>query len=150
MSQVSKYPISSDVAERIFGIFIKSFSSLKNKTEVEKFVYDLFTPTEKVMFAKRIAIAFLLLKGYQYRHISGILRVSLGTISSVQLSLKAGKGSYEEVLTRIMREENLEKVFVDTLEKIISIPAKSTKGGGTYRYMRDELRKYSKSRKKSF
>ena len=77
MTQVSKYPISKDVADRIFEVFVKTLLKIKTYKEAESFTYDLFSPVEKIMLAKRIAIAFLLMKGYQYREISRLLRVSL-------------------------------------------------------------------------
>src|SRR3989338_6618179 len=100
MTQVSKYPISKEVADRLFEVFIKSLLNVRNNREAQDFVYDLFSPTEKIMLAKRIAIAFLLLKGYQYREISKLLRVSLTTIGSVNLSLKLGRGAYQKILER--------------------------------------------------
>ncbi|HVF69295.1 MAG TPA: Trp family transcriptional regulator [Xanthomonadales bacterium] len=149
MPQVSKYPVSSDIAERIFDIFIKSFINLRDKNETDDFISDLFSPTEKIMLAKRIAIAFLLLKDFQYREISKILRVSVTTVASVNLSLKHGKGSYKKILDKIMKEEKLEALFMESAEKLISIPAGATKGAGVYRYLRNEIKK-STSKKGSF
>ncbi len=150
MSQVSKYPISKLVADRIFDVFIKTLVSVKNKNEADDFADDLFSPTEKIMLAKRLAIAFLLIKGYQYREISKVLRVSLGTIASVNLSLNHGKGSYRKILDRIAREENLEEFFGKIVEKLLSLPAASSKGGGAWRYLRNEVRKANREKRKVF
>lgn len=150
MPQVSKYPISSSVAERIFSVFIKTLVSVKNDTDAADYASDLFTPTEKVMLAKRIAIALMLIKGYEYREISKVLRVSLGTIASVSTSLKHGKGSYKKILDRIVREEKIDDFFSETIEKLVSIPASSTKGSGTWRYLREEIKKSNKSKNRSF
>lgn len=147
MPQISKYPISKDVADRIFEIFLKILVQVRSNKDADDFAYDLFTPTERVMFAKRLAIAFLLLKGYQYRIISRLLKVSLATISSVNFSLKHGRGSYKKVLENLMKEENLEKFFGNILEKILSMPAASIKGGTLWRYLRDEVRKENEKKK---
>lgn len=64
MAQVSKYPISKDVADRIFDVFIKSFIKVKNVQDAQNLANDLFSPTEKIMLAKRLAIAFLLMREY--------------------------------------------------------------------------------------
>lgn len=141
MAQVSKYPISKVVADRIFEVFIKTLIGIKDKKEADDFTYDLFSPTEKIMLSKRIAIAFLLLKGYQYREISKILRVSLTTIGSVSLSIKHGRGSYEKVLTKITKEEDLEDFFGKVVKELLSIPASLERGRGVWRYLRDEARK---------
>lgn len=146
MSQISKYPISKEVAERIFDVFAKTLIALKDKPEVESYIGDLFTPTEKIMFSKRIAIAFLLSKGYQYREISTILKVSLTTIGSVSLSLKYGKGGYDRIIKRIAKEEKLEDFFKSIVEKLLSVPAASGKGGSTWRYLNKEVKKSRKNR----
>lgn len=150
MAQVSKYPISKVVADRIFEVFIKTLISVKDKKEADDFAYDLFSPTEKIMLSKRIAIAFLLLKGYQYREISKILRVSLTTIGSISLSVRHGRGSYEKVLTKITKEEDLEEFFSKVVEKLLSMPASIEKGRGVWRYLRDEARKDIERKKKRF
>ncbi len=148
MAQVSKYPISKDVADRIFEVFIKSLTKIKNHKEAQDFAYDLFSPTEKVMLAKRMAIAFLLMKGYQYREISRLLRVSSATVGSINISLKLGRGAYETILTRIAKEEKLERFFMDISEKVLSVMALPKSSAG-WRYLRDEVRKskYKKERK---
>jgi len=148
MPQVSKYPISKEVADRIFEIFVKTLTKIKNHEEASNFTYDLFTPVEKVMFAKRIAIAFLLRKDHQYREISRLLKVSLATIASVNLSLQLGKGGYDTILNRIAREENLEKFFTDVAEKLLSVGKLQRKGSG-WRYLAQELQE-AKTKGKKF
>ncbi len=146
MSQVSKYPISKKVAERIFEVFAKTLIGLRDKPEVDSFISDLFSPTEKIMFSKRIAIAFLLTKGYQYREISNILKVSLTTIGSVSLSLKYGKGGYDRIINKIAKEERLEEFFKDITQKLLSAPAASGKGGAVWRYLKREVKNSKKNR----
>lgn len=149
MTQVSKYPISKDVADRIFEVFIKSLQSVRNSVEAEDFAYDLFSPTEKIMLAKRIAIAFLLLKGYQYREISKMLRVSLTTIGSVNLTLKQGRGAYQKILERIAKEEKLEDFFINVAEKLLS-PFAIQRKGSAWRYLSQEVKKSRASRSTKF
>lgn len=140
MTQVSNYPISKAVADRIFDVFAKTLIGLKGKSDVDDFVDDLFSPTEKIMFSKRIAIAFLLMKGYSYRNISKLLCVSTSTIGAIGLSLKHGKGGYDRILNKIAKEEKLEEFFTTTVEKILSMPASASKGGAVWRYLRTEVK----------
>lgn len=149
MAQVSKYPISKDVADRIFEVFVKTLIKIKNKKEAGDFAYDLFSPVEKIMLAKRISIAFLLLKGYQYREISRLLRVSLGTIRSVNLAIKLGKGGYVTILNKIEKEEGLEKFFLKTAEVLLS-PLATPRTSYAWRYLRDEVRKTREKRERKF
>ena len=64
MTQVSKYPLSKDVYDKIFEIFLKTLINIKNKNEGRNLIKDFFTPTERIMFAKRLGIALLLEKNY--------------------------------------------------------------------------------------
>lgn len=148
MTQVSKYPIAKEVADRIFEIFLKTFIEIKNKEEADQFISDLLTPTEKIMLAKRLAIAFLLEKGYDYRSIQRIIRVSAPTITSVNIALKHGSEGYKKLIKKILREESVNHFLEETAIKLLTVPAASTKGGGTYRYLKQELEK--KKRKRTF
>lgn len=147
MTQVSKYPISAAVADRIFEIFIKCLVGLKNKKEVEIFLDDLLSPIERIMLVKRLAIAFLLEKGYDHRSISRILRVSLPTVVSVNQSRMYGNKGYTLVVNKILKEEKLDEIINKIGLAIVSLPAKATKGGGDWRYLKQELEE--KNRKKT-
>src|SRR3990167_7612872 len=58
MGQVSKRLISKEIADRIFDVFVKSFIKIRNVEDAQKLADDLFSPTERIMLAKRLAIAF--------------------------------------------------------------------------------------------
>ncbi|MCL5746859.1 MAG: YerC/YecD family TrpR-related protein [Patescibacteria group bacterium] len=150
MTQVSKYPISKNIADRIFEVFIKSLIKVKNDKDAEDLADDLFSPEEKIMLAKRLAIAFLLMKNYQYREIRDLLRVSLATIRKVSLCLNYGKDGYKKILGGIAKEEKLEDFFENMADKLLSIPAKSSKGGGAWRYLHNEVKNSKNKRHKAF
>lgn len=118
MSQVSKRVLSREARERIFEIFWQSLASCSDQKTVAKFLEDLLTPTEKIMLAKRVSIAFLLLKGYSYRVINDSLKVSNPTIWTVNLWLKEKGLGYQEVLGKILKSEKW-KSFWQELEKKI-------------------------------
>lgn len=150
MAQVSKYPIRDDVAKRIFQIFIKTLIAVKKEEDAYDLMEDFFSPTEQIMLAKRLSIAFLLEKGYDYRSIRTILRVSSPTIASVNLSLKyKGKG-YKNVINKILKEEEIRRFLENSVIKLLSLPAKSPKGGGTWRYLKQELEKNKNKNRKAF
>jgi|SRR3989344_9643186 len=114
MPQVSKYPLSKNIENRLYKIFWETIASLKNAEKAEEFFSDLLTPTEKIMLSKRLAIAMMLIKGYDYSSIISILKVSPTTIASVSLWLKySGKG-YRQTVKDLIKKEKLE----DILEKV--------------------------------
>lgn len=150
MAQVSKYPIRKEIADRIFELFIKTLINVKKKEDAEKLVADLLTPTERIVLAKRLTIAFLLEKGYDYRSIKGILKVSSPTIAAVNLVRQYGSKGYKIFINKIAKEESISKFLKDAAIKLVSLPATSTKGGGSWRYLKQELEKEKRKREKSF
>lgn len=150
MGQVSKYPIRKEVADRIFEIFIKVLIHVKNKEEAEQLVSDLMTPTERIMLAKRLAIAFLLEKGYHYGTIKDLIKVSSPTVATVSLVRQYGSKGYKKLIDKISREETISKFLRDAAIKMVSLPAKSSKGGEAWRYLKQELEKEKRKREKSF
>lgn len=150
MTQISKYPISKAVADRIFEVFLKALVEVKNKEEAEQFISDFLTPTEKVMLAKRLAIAFLLDKGYDYRTIQKIIWVSAPTITSVNMALQHGSDGYRKMVSKIMAEEKLGEFFEDTIVKLLSAPAALEKGRGTWSYLKRQVEEQKRKNKKAF
>lgn len=150
MAQISKYPIRKEIADRIFELFLSALVHVKNKEEARQLVSDLLTPTERIMLAKRLSIAFLLEKDYQYRTIRDLLRVSLPTISSVSLARKYGSKGYKKLIDEISKEESIDKFMREVAIKLVSAPALSTKGGGLWRYLKQELENEKKEKAKTF
>lgn len=146
MTQVSKYPVSKDVYERCWEIFTKTLIGIKNSKDADEIVSDLLTPTERIMLTKRLAIAFLLTEGYEYREIIKLLKVSFQTISSVNNSLQYGNNGYKRAVSRIKKDERLMEIINKTAQALIS-PATVGKGSGTWRYLKQELQKKSKDKK---
>lgn len=150
MTQVSKYPISKAIADRIFEVFLKAIVDIRSKEEADQFISDLLTPTEKVMLAKRLAIAFLLEKGYEYRTIQKIIRVSAPTITAVNIARQYGSKGYKKLIRKILKEEKLMKLLDEAITKLLAMPAGLEKGRGVWSYLKGEVEKQKKQRKKPF
>ncbi len=147
MTQVSRIPLSSEIEQRIFEIFLTSLSELRTKEEVEKFITDLLSPTERIMLSKRLSIAFLLQKGFDQRKIARILKVSLTTINRVSIAFKIGGNGYRRVIDKIIKGEKLDE-FLYKIDDFIKevVPPK----GRNYRVWRTERFKDKKARQKPF
>ncbi|MCL5438982.1 MAG: trp operon repressor [Patescibacteria group bacterium] len=142
MTQVSKYPIHKDVEKRIDEIFKKSISYLKTSEDIEDFLHDFLSPVEKIMLGKRLSIAVLLSKGYNYGQIGRILRVTPPTIASVSIALKySGKG-YKKIVDRISNADRREQFWQKIDDILINIPASK---GSDWSYQR---RKYEEEKRK--
>lgn len=114
MTQISKYPVRQTIEQRMFEVFLDSIAMVKTQDQVKMLINDLFSHTERVMLAKRLSIALLLLKQYDQRSISKLLRVGLETVSKVSRSLRTGAGGYAMVTSAIMRQEK----YHEWIEKI--------------------------------
>ncbi|MDP3888592.1 MAG: YerC/YecD family TrpR-related protein [bacterium] len=147
MAQVSKYPISKAVEARVFEILFKVISDLKNPQEIQEFFQDFLSPVEQLMLAKRLSIAVLLSKGYDYASIRKVLRVSPPTISKTSLALKyAGKG-YKRIVEKLTREEKIDE-FLQKVEDVVldQLPP----GGGNWSYWRKNREIKKIKRRKAF
>src|SRR5688572_15174215 len=115
MPQVSRKPLSKSTEKRMFEIFFKSLAKLSDPLDIEKLLYDLLGPVEKTMLAKRLAIALLLTKGYQYESIKSILHVSQETIARVNIALNHNGEGYMMVVKKLLKEERL-KTLLENIE----------------------------------
>lgn len=145
MSQVSKYPISDTVYKRILGIFLQSLIKLHTKEESQQFIKDFLTPTEQIMLAKRLAIAFLLEKKYDFRTIGRILRVSVTTIARVNLMRKIGGEGYHKIIGKLLTEEQVKDFLLKTGEMVATEFGSVGAGKGVWRYLHHELEKKRRS-----
>ncbi len=114
MSQVSKNQLSNKVYEKIFSLFPRFLYKMTSKGKQSELVNAFFTRTEKIVFAKRIAIAFMLTKGYSYRQISTKIKVSTSTIIKIADSVKNNESTVKKELELIATEDS----FVEFLNSI--------------------------------
>ncbi len=114
MTQVSRMPLPKGLEEQMHRLFRRSFVHLQSETDVSSFLEDLLTPTEKIMLAKRLAIAVLLSKGHTQRDVGKILKVSLPTVNDVSYSLKYRGAGYKKVIDKL----NKDQLWQDILEGI--------------------------------
>lgn len=141
MTQVSRYPISKAVYERVLEIFFGILVRIKTKSEAEQFIHDFLTPTERVMLTKRLAIAFLLEKGYEHRTICRVLRVSAATIARVNLVKQYGGEGYQRMISKLMRDEKIKDFLLGVAEAVSRMGSVGGKGSGGWRHLRREIEK---------
>jgi len=67
------------------------FLKLKYDKNGRKFIEEFFSPTEKVMFAKRLAIVVMRVRGVSFYEISASLKVSTSTVSRIDEQIKRGE-----------------------------------------------------------
>lgn len=150
MTQVSKYPISDLVYQRILEIFFETLVGIKTKEEAFQFIKDFLSPTEQTMLSKRLAIAFLLEKDYDFRTIAKVLRVSTATVSHVNLMRKYGSQGYKRMVEKILSEEKVKEFLLKAGEMVTGGLKQGGKGTGAWRYLNQEIKKKQFKNRKPF
>ena len=89
----------------MYETLFEAIKHLRSKEEIQLFLTDLLSPTERTMLAKRLAIAALLMRAYEYESIMNMLKVSSATISKVALVLNHNQG-YKNTINKIARSES--------------------------------------------
>lgn len=109
MPRLSRYKLSVEQIQALAERIVSASFLIQNRDGMQLFFNDLLTYTEKAMLGKRIIIAMMLEKNYQYMDIKRILKVSNTTIAAVHERLqKDGKG-LRLGLRGLERQEKIEK-----------------------------------------
>ena len=144
MPPVSRRIISPKITKNIYDLLVRSFSKANGKGEILPFISDLLTPTEQIMVSKRLAIAFLLQrKDCSYKQVASVLKVSTATVGRVNLILNTKGAGYRNVLSKILRDENLKLLLTDIYD-VLSPPV------GINLESKKSYRRYLKRKLKSF
>lgn len=120
MTQVSKYYLRKNVLNHIFDMFLSLIVKIKTKKSAHRFYEEFFSPTERVMFAKRLAIGILIAKKYEYREISTSLKVSTATINRFSVLYKQGT-SYKKFVDTILLSQELQMFLLELGEGLANI-----------------------------
>ena len=125
MTKVSRLSLRPDVWERIFNLFTGTLADIKDRNKLEAFVKYFFSPTERIMFAKRLAAAVLLAKGHDYQSIRKILRLSPPTIAKISIKVKyEGKG-LNLIIADILNKQKA-RILWKEIEDLFDLPTKGS------------------------
>ncbi|MBI2007294.1 MAG: hypothetical protein HYS83_01135 [Candidatus Blackburnbacteria bacterium] len=119
MPHVSRKPISKDLYIQITQELWWLLTNIKDEKEMTVFLGDLLTETEKVMLAKRLALANLILKGWDWKEICFHLTVSSATVNQMKRWLAGGGKGFKSALKRLERKERWRE-FWDQFDEILS------------------------------
>ena len=104
MSRKKPEKIPTKERQQLLREFWMTVSLLHDVGEIQDFFRDLLSEKEGVMFARRLKIAKLLLRGKSYGAIEREMKVSSATIASVHAWLDGGFGGYIKGVQRLERE----------------------------------------------
>ena len=111
MAKVKFHSIDDKERYRIIGDLFSVVANLKSKKEVIDFFIGLLTPSESLMFARRIQIAKMIVEDAGYEVIKKKLKVSYQTINRTEQWLHNSGDDYNRWLTGCIKKgtENKEK-----------------------------------------
>ncbi|MEX2014300.1 MAG: Trp family transcriptional regulator [Parcubacteria group bacterium] len=112
MPHISAKKLDKNISNKLWNQLLQTFKDARTRNATRTIMGELFTPTERIMFAKRLMIIILLDKGVPQHIIAKELHVSPSTINRLSMSIDRGK--YREIL-RISGKSGI----LDILEKII-------------------------------
>lgn len=105
MTQVSKFKLDKKTQDTLLKNLLTVISKLNKEDQTRLFLDDLLTRTEKIVLAKRLAIALMLESGKSYEEIKDILKVSSSTIGVINNRLNSGSG-YKLVISQLQKMES--------------------------------------------
>ena len=118
MSQVSRRHLPEKVSNQIFDMFLSTITSLNSPTSVNNFIEDLLSPIEQIMLGKRLAIAYMIQKGYTQRKIVDTLKVGIATVSKISLAMKRANNGYSMVILHMLKIQKVSDFFERLDEKL--------------------------------
>lgn len=101
MPKISKNKLDKSAYDFLSNNLIGALADLNERKDVASLIDSLFTQTERLMLAKRLAIAVLLEKEFSYKKISGLLKVSSVTIGFVRNSIMKNNNPYMQLIRKI-------------------------------------------------
>lgn len=100
MPRVSEKPLPPGVSKTIIWALKGVLKNLAKEEDAQAFLYDLLTPQEKEMLAKRLAIGILIYQNTHYRQICDLLKVTPTTVQKVKLEM-AKSGRFKKFFEKI-------------------------------------------------
>lgn len=90
-----------DTQDAVWDEFCQVVADLETVDSVRRFFRDLFNRQERLMFARRLHIAALLVVGATYEEINSAMGAGEGTIARVHRWVNFGRGGYLRAIAKL-------------------------------------------------
>lgn len=146
MARISERPVKNTILYKISEQLVSYIASIRTTRNSQRFIGELFSESERLMIAKRLAIVVMLEHGYSYVTIKKTLSVSNDTIARISEDKNRGRFKYiEKQCGTRYRPKAGEEDFWNYLEIILQA-GMPPQGKGRWRYL-DELLEKDRERK---
>jgi len=137
MPHVSKRRLEDKYVRDLFLEIVSVFERAGRRGELRQVLNQLLTSTEKIMFAKRLAVISMLSQDIPIHAIADSLLMSSSTVDIMSLRFEVGR--YDKVIKCGLKKTDVGDVIrmIQTVGGIMPSPS----GKGRWRFLDDSLRK---------
>ncbi len=128
MPHVSRNKLSKKAERELTNTLNLALTKVTNGEDMQIFLDVLFTPTEKLMLAKRLAIIVLLKESFSDTQIADSLHLTRITVAKMRLFYEL-RGQGFEVALRKLQEQ---KEFEDFKKLLFSLARYTVRAAGGY------------------
>ena len=116
MVNISSNSLPEDILNKIYELLLYLLRKGGNQENFFTIMNEFFSPKEKILFAKRITIIYLLLKGISQNNICKAINVSNGTVSKYSLYLTNNDLKIVKLIKILAKKE---KIF-QTIDNLLA------------------------------
>jgi Trp operon repressor len=116
MVNVSKNSLSDAMWEKVWTQCVDMFAKQKTRKEVADSLHVLFTKSERILLAKRVALIVMLRGGYSSRAISEALHMSTSTIFQWRERIQCGE--FKTIERRLQNPDTTSRILA-TIEALL-------------------------------
>ena len=128
MVRISKISLKQEKLDKIFNLFFLVLGRKQSPDEFMDTIFELMSQTERIMFAKRVAIMFLLEKGIEHVSIKLTLHVSLSTVGKFAILYEQSR-IIKVIMQQARHDEKvrlfLEELVMEFVDQPLSHPVES-------------------------
>ena len=128
MPHISKGLLNKKTEADIKKTFSMVLSNITREDEMNGFLTSLLSPTENLMFSKRLAIVLLLSENIPASKIALILHVTRETVARVELIYQVKPDGYKTALKKI----NNQKMINELKNALLKLAGYSIRAAGGY------------------
>jgi len=120
MARVSKYKLRDEVLEKLFELFFQIIGNQDDRNEFNEIINGIFSYNERIVFAKRIAIIYLLIKNIDSHNICMALNVSSSTVAKFKLLIENKQDGLVRAFDNIIFRDKTKEIIDDFFNTIFA------------------------------
>jgi Trp operon repressor len=118
MVNVSKKALPKHTEKELCKQLSSLITAQQRIKDSENLIFELFTPSERIQFVKRVGIIALLQRNYSHNAIAAAIRTSDTTVAKIAFGIE--KGGYKTIRETLKRKEHAASIL-GILESLVSL-----------------------------